>query len=215
MLTKNIATMKAEVAAHIAADAVTQGRYWGPANNAIGGRGCFIGCLSHSNDASAVTERFGLPLPMVQIAECIFESLSDADARAFFLEVPEAIGSDGRDLSRTHWAFLADLLRHLPQQSGHVKVAVDAVIEGMDFLVRGQEWSAADAADAARAAAHAAYAASCAVDAADSASCAACAACADDVAICAAHAAYASAHAARAAGIQCQTHSFLAILRAA
>jgi hypothetical protein len=165
MLTKNIETMKAEVAAHIAADAVIQGTYWKE------GRGCFIGCLTHSVKAEAVTDKFGMPLSLVKIAEHIFESLPAADAKAFFAAVPEAIGADGKDLSRVHWLFLADTLRHLPPQTDDLKAAIDRVIDGMDRLSTGEDWpdafAAADAAkaayyaaDAADAAAYAAYAAS-------------------------------------------------------
>lgn len=152
MLTKNIETMKAEVAKHIEADAVIQGSYWctDPDYPATGGRGCFIGCLAHSSDASKLTEMYGLPAPLVRIAEGIFEGLPEDGAREFFAAIPEAIGRDGRDLSRVHWAFLADALRHLPETTGDVGAAVDTVIASMDRL------AAADAARAARAAADAA-----------------------------------------------------------
>jgi hypothetical protein len=66
MLSINTDTLRAEVAAHIAADAVVQGRYWED------GKGCFIGCLAHSRDATVLGDRFGLPLPLVRICEGIF-----------------------------------------------------------------------------------------------------------------------------------------------
>lgn len=161
MLTKNVETMKAEVAKHIEADAVIQGSYWraDPDYPATGGRGCFIGCLAHSSDASKLTEMYGLPAPLVRIAEGIFEGLPRDGAREFFAAIPPAIGRDGRDLSRVHWAFLADTLRHLHGTTGNAGAAVDTVIAGMDRLAAGEEWpAAARAADAARAA-YAAYAA--------------------------------------------------------
>ena len=137
MLTKNIADMRAEAHAHIAADKVTQGQYW------EGGKGCFIGCLVHSSDAQSMADRFGLPLSSIRIAERIFESLPAEDAPAFFGEVVDAIDRDGRDLSCVHWAFLADALRHMPPQSGAVKDAIDHVIEGMDTLASGKDGPAA------------------------------------------------------------------------
>lgn len=160
MRTMNIETMKQEVAAYIAADAVVQGEYWFDEDNIVGGRGCFIGCLTHSSKAIHVTDRFGLPEHMVRIAEAIFENLPLDEAREFFAAVPDAIGRDGRDLSRTHWAFLSDLLRHLPPQKGDVKVEVEKVIMGMGLLAEGKDWSdvyiAIRADSAARAAARAA-----------------------------------------------------------
>jgi hypothetical protein len=181
MRTKNTDTLRAEVAAHIAADAVVQRTYWAD------GKGCFIGCLAHSSEATVLGERFGLPLPLVRICEGIFESLAADEAKAFFAAIPDAVGRDGKDLSRVHWAFLAAELRALPEVPDEVQAAIDPVIAGMDALASGGEWSevvaraaayaayaaayaAADAAaDAASAAARAAYAAYAAADAADAA----------------------------------------------
>jgi hypothetical protein len=171
MLTKNHAELTAEVNAHIAADAVVQGTYWDERE----GKGCFIGCLAHSSDATVLQDRFGLPLPLVKICESIFEALAEADAKAFFASIPAAVGRDGKDLSRVHWAFLASELRALPATSVELRAVIDPVIAGMDALASGGPWSkdaayavaraAADAADAAVRAADAAYAA----DAADAA----------------------------------------------
>lgn len=152
MLTKNIDTMKAEIAAHIDADQVLQGTYW------ENGKGCFIGCLTHSHCAEKVTERFGMPEPLVEICENIFEQSGKTDSVTFFKDVGDAIGSDGKDLSRVHWAFLRDTLKALPKQNNNIQKVIDPVIDGMELLARGQHWPVADAADAAYAA-YAAYAA--------------------------------------------------------
>ena len=176
-LTRNHADLALEVKAHIEADAIVRGDYWD------GSRGCFIGCLTHSSDPKPAFERFGLPEPLLRIAENIFETLPDDEGRAFFAALPDAVGCDGKDLTRVHWAFLASELRMLPQQD-----CIDAVIEGMDLLSAGGEWSI-DTADAATCAA--AYAAA---DAAAYATCAAAYA-----ALAAADTAYAAAYAARAA----------------
>lgn len=90
-----------------------------------------------------LTDRFGLPLPLVRICEAIFERLPDEEQPVFFREVGEAL-RDGQDLSRVHWAFLADTLRHLPDTDARDVVA--AVIDGMDRLARGEEWPEATAA---------------------------------------------------------------------
>lgn len=147
MLTKNIDTMKAEVAAHIAADAVVAGHYWEDANNDMGGTGCFIGCLTRSSKAEGVTDRFGLPVQLVRIAEHIFEALPAINRVDFFAAVPHAIDRDGRDLSRLHWSFLRDLLEHLPPQSDDIKMVIDPIIDGMKLLESGRDWPGAFAAD--------------------------------------------------------------------
>ena len=143
MLTKNHDILTAEVQAHIAADAVIQGDYWD------GSKGCFIGCLAHSSDASVLCERFGLPLPLVRICENIFESLPYVAAKAFFAAIPGAVGRDGKDLTRVAWQFLAAELRALPGVSSYFQAVIDPVIEGMDLLASGEEWTGAYAAYAA------------------------------------------------------------------
>jgi hypothetical protein len=159
MLTINTDLLRTEVAAHIAADAVVQGNYWED------GKGCFIGCLAHSANAEKLGERFGLPLPLVRICENIFESLPLDEAQAFFAAIPDAVGRDGKDLTRVHWAFLAFELRALPKVPDDIHAVIDPVIAGMDLLAAGKEWpGAADAAvyaaaSAASAAARAARAA--------------------------------------------------------
>jgi hypothetical protein len=215
MLTINTDILRAEVAAHVAADAVIQGAYWN------GSKGCFIGCLAHSDDATALQARFGLPLPLVRICEGIFEALPADDAKAFFAALPDAVARDGKDLSRVRWRFLAAELRALPGVPADVQAVIDPVIAGMDLLAAGGEWTdaaaraAADAADAAadaaayaaraadaayaaayaaRAAAYAAYAARADAARAHHAARAAAYAAAD-----AAYAAYAAAYATRAA----------------
>jgi hypothetical protein len=151
MLTKNTDLLKSEIARHIAADAVIQREYWRAEGNAVGGKGCFIGCLTHSNDASVLGEKYGLPLMLVKVCESIFEGLPADDAKDFFSQIGEAVGRDGKDLSRVVWAFLADELRQMP---GNTTRAVGDVISGMDILAAGGEWP-----HAARAAAYAADAA--------------------------------------------------------
>jgi hypothetical protein len=160
MLTKNTDLLKSEIARHIAADAVIQGEYWGTEDNAVGGKGCFIGCLAHSNDASVLGEKYGLPLMLVKVCENIFEGLPADDAKDFFAQIGDAVGSDGKDLTRVVWAFLADELRQMPENAAR---DVGDVLSGMDILAAGGEWPDAAAvrarADAAARAADPAYAA--------------------------------------------------------
>jgi hypothetical protein len=209
MLTKNTDQLRQQVATHVVADSIAQGIYWDKRSK----RGCFIGCLAHSDDPGINEQTYGLPVMVQRIAESIFEALPDNEAKAFFAALPDAVGCDGKDLSKVGWQFLAAELRALPAQPDKVQVAIDPVIAGMDLLASGQEWPAAaasaaawaaDAADAAayaaRAAARAAWAADAraaawaAAAAARAAADAACAACAADAAdACAACAADAAA----------------------
>ena len=171
-LTKNTEILRAEVAAHIKADALVRGSYWNwkPNENAVGGQGCFISCLTHTEDPAPAFERFGLPVEVLRIAENIFEALPDDEGIAFYAALPDAVERDGKDLGRVHWGFLASELRALPQTTDAVQSVIDPVIAGMDLMAKGCEWAnaadaaaraydAADAADAGYAAARAAYAA--------------------------------------------------------
>ena len=209
-LTKNTEILRAEVAAHIKADALVRGSYWKPSKNAVGGQGCFISCLTHSSDPTPASTQFGLPVAVLRIAENIFEALPDHEGKAFFAALPDAVGRDGRDLSRVVWAFLAAELRALPQTTDAAQAVIDPVIDGMDLIFSGQQWP--DAASCAT------YAASYAADAtADAASVAA--ACAADAAAYAAYAAdaaaYAAAYAAYAADATADAAAYAAAYAAA
>ena len=146
MKTRNIELMTAEIDQHRAADRLVQGKYF----DADTGRGCFIGCLAHGNDIAVVAERFGVPEPLTRLLESIFEGLQFDEAADFFSAIPRAIGRDGKDLTRVHWAFLADLLRHLPDTDARGVVA--DVTAGMDLLAAGQDWPGEKAAAEAAAA---------------------------------------------------------------
>ena len=136
MLTKNIDKFASLTRQHAEADLLVQGEYYDEDT----GKGCFIGCFAHGNRPEVLAEEFGIPVMLTLIAERIFESLPKDEARAFFLAIPGAIGTDGKDLSRVGWAFLADTLRAMPPQDGAVKQAVDDVISGLDRLAAGGEF---------------------------------------------------------------------------
>ena len=179
--TRNTAELRRRVEQHVAADAVIKNTYWD------GQRGCFVGCLNHSSDPTGAEKQYGLPVMVQRIAESIFERLPSKDAVKFFAALPNAIGCDGKDLSRIGWQFLAQALRNMPPQPAEIQAVVDPVIAGLELLAAGKKWPAAYA--AAYAAANVAYAA---YDAANVANVAAKAAAAND-------AAYAAANAANAA----------------
>ena len=195
ILTRNTTELRQVVQQHVAADSVIQGNYWD------GSRGCFIGCLNHSDDPTGAEKQYGLPVMVQRIAESIFERLPSKDAVKFFAALPNAIGCDGKDLSRIGWQFLAQALRNMPPQPAEIQAVVDPVIAGLDLLAAGKKWpAAAVAANAAYDAANVAYAAAnVAYAAADAANAAAYAAYAADVAAAANVAANAAAVAADAA----------------
>lgn len=169
MLTKNIDILRKEVSAHLADYALVKGKgYWESAKNNVGGRGCFIGCLTHSSDPTPAFDRFGLPVAVLRIAENIFDSLPADDGIAFFADLPDAVRCNGKDLSRVHWAFLAAELRALPEVNDDTQAVIDTVISGMDLLAAGKDWpkAAASAAYDASAASAATRVAASAADAA-------------------------------------------------
>ena len=74
--------VRGQVAAHVAADEIVQGAYW------ENGKGCFIGCIAHSDSADTVEELTGFPIMLTRIAESIFEGLPAVKAKDF---LPRAI----------------------------------------------------------------------------------------------------------------------------
>jgi hypothetical protein len=153
MLTTNTDKLRREVAAHVAADRVAQGIYWDEEAQ----RGCFIGCLNHSNNPSGAEKEYGLPIAVQRIAESIFEALPASEATAFFAALPDVM-CDGKNLSLVHWQFLASELRNLPPVDAETQAVVGPVISGIERLAKGQQWPT-EAAEAAWAAAGAAWAA--------------------------------------------------------
>ncbi len=136
MLTKNMAEFSATIKAHAAADLIERGTYYDEES----GRGCFIGCLTRGDDIALIAEKYGLPMPLTRLLEHVFENLDIEDGRAFFTAIPDAIGRDGRDLSRVHWAFLREALRTMPAPPPHIQPVTNSVIAGMDILARGGKW---------------------------------------------------------------------------
>jgi len=138
MLTRNFERLKSEVADHVKADRVVQGSY----------ETCFIGCLANGHDDTEfIQNQYGIPFMVTRIAESIFEGLPADEAIRFFAAIPQAIGSNNKDLTFVGWKFLAEELRALPPVSDDTQAVINSVIEGMDLLAEGKEWT-----DAARAA---------------------------------------------------------------
>ena len=138
ILTRNTAQLRQVVEEHVAADAVIQSD-------------CFdvTFCLNHSNDPVSAEKEYGLPIMVQRIADSIFERLPVEDALKFLAALPDAIGCDGKDLSRVAWKFLAQTLRNMPLQPAKFQAVVDPVIAGLELLAAGGEWPN-PAADAAR-----------------------------------------------------------------
>jgi hypothetical protein len=148
MLTKNTDRMREQIAWHVEADALIAGQYW------CNGKGCALGCLSHKGSGiearEAIAAQYGIPQPVSALVDCLFERLPAAERPAFFRAIGDAV-QDGRDLTRVHWAFLADTLQRLP---GAQQPHIATVIGGMDRMAQGREWPA-ELAAAAEAAAEA------------------------------------------------------------
>ena len=141
MLTKNFADLRAQVEAHLAADKLVKGQYWEDR------KGCFIGCLAHeytqSGCISKNEETYSLPAMVQILADNIFEGLTVSEGREFFAAFPDAVGTNGKDLSDVGWLFLIEELRALPPQTGDVKMHIDRVIDGLELISGGKEWPGA------------------------------------------------------------------------
>ena len=142
------AMVRAQVDAHTAADEIAQGRYW------ENGKGCFIGCLAHSDDTDKVFDLTGFPLMLTRIAESIFEGLDNATAKGFPQRVIAA-PAVGADLSLVPWQFLHwvvtdALARHADKATQDACAAAVQVLadkaQGLPVTADAARAAAADAA---------------------------------------------------------------------
>ncbi len=104
MLTRNTACLIERMTEHAKADEIIKGVGWDR------GKGCFVGCCLHEYDHSKFPEGLGWPVELGYLCDGIFEGLSNADAKQFALDVPNAVGVDGKDLSMVLPHFLFWLL---------------------------------------------------------------------------------------------------------
>ena len=156
ILTRNTAELRQVVEKHVAAYAVIQSDCFDVIfclNDIDEPVSALMLCLNHSNDPVSAEKGYGLPIMVQRIADSIFDRLPAEDALKFLAALPDAIGCDGKDLSRVAWKFLAQTLRNMPPQPAEIQAVVDPVIAGLELLGAGKEWPAADVAaadDAAR-----------------------------------------------------------------
>jgi hypothetical protein len=127
-------TIKADILAqlerHRRADALVQGyEYWED------GKGCAVGCTLHSGNHMEYESRFGIPVMIARLEDCIFEGLPAEQARQWPERLMSAI-EPGSDLSRVGWKFLHWLftdegvnpgITH-PVVSGAIKQCADVLV---------------------------------------------------------------------------------------
>lgn len=137
-------------------DQIVKGLYW------ENGKGCHIGCCTHSNSHKKMSEFFGLPLWLCYLFDSIFEGLSNEDAIKFPLESIAAIPV-GVDLEPVRhmlaiWR-LVDPDQGVIRFNNHESIIKVAELHKRALIeeVSEKEWSAA-AADAAADACSASFA---------------------------------------------------------
>ncbi|MBS4051912.1 MAG: hypothetical protein KGZ69_11995 [Methylomonas sp.] len=97
------AAILAQLQAHYDADEIVKGQYWED------GKGCAVGCTIHSGDHMEYEGRFGIPVMLARLEDCIFEGLPNHKAKKWPLRFMNAI-EPGAYLSRAGWKFLYWLL---------------------------------------------------------------------------------------------------------
>ena len=119
----------AELAMHRKADELVQGYgYW------LDGKGCAVGCTIKSGDHIEYETRFGIPVTLARLEDCIFEGLPVELARQW----PERFMSSiepGKDLSLVSWQFLHWLLTEKSVNPGiDHPLVTDAVKQCADVI---------------------------------------------------------------------------------
>ena len=125
LLTKNTACLIERMTAHAAADEIIQGKGW------EGGKGCFVGCCLHTYDHAKFPSQLGWPEPLAHLCDAIFEALKNGQAKQFAVDVPAAVGVDGKDLSMVvpqwiYWTLTDDVK---PTAYPQFQPFIDAVVE--------------------------------------------------------------------------------------
>jgi hypothetical protein len=148
------ADILAQLERHRRADALVQGYgYWED------GKGCAVGCTLHSGNHMEYESRFGIPVMIARLEDCIFEGLPAEQARQWPERLMSAI-EPGSDLSRVGWKFLHWLftdegvnpgITH-PVVSGAIKQCADVLVP----LTKGERVDESAARSAASAAERAA-----------------------------------------------------------
>ena len=140
---------------HAAADQIVKGHYWQD------GKGCAIGCTIHSDDHMDYETRFGIPIMLARLEDCIFEGLPNDAAKTWPIRFMSAI-EPGIDLSTVGWKFLHWLLTdeevnpgiNHPIVKDAVKRCADALLpltvgQSIDISAASAAWSAAESAESA------------------------------------------------------------------
>ena len=154
-----------QLVTHRAADRLVKGKYW------EGGKGCAVGCTIHSSNHMEYESRFGIPVMLAQLEDCIFEGLPNDKAMEWPVRFMSAI-KPGADLSLVGWKFLHWILTDETGNPGiSHPIVKDAVAQAAQIIcalskggpldgsaarsaARSAAWSAAEsAAEAARSAA--------------------------------------------------------------
>jgi hypothetical protein len=100
--------------------------------------------LAHSDDPFFIAREYGIPVPLLRLAESIFERLPADEAPQLFAAFPDAIGGDGKDLHGVPFLFLAEQLRQVPTDGAMFPVAVQSALgrwaDGLELMARNQPW---------------------------------------------------------------------------
>ena len=147
------ATLK-QLREHRKADEIVQGLYWEPTNGS--GRGCAVGCLTHSPGGGhgQFPDRWGVPENIAYLIDHIFESLPEEEAKDWPIRFMSAIPV-GADLSRVWDRWCVWMLRRLIERAPVALPEVEVMASLFDRAVAEDEPSATEwreAAGAARAA---------------------------------------------------------------
>ena len=130
------AAIMAQLQAHYGSDEIVKGQYW------KNGKGCAVGCTIHSGDHVEYEGRFGIPIMLARLEDCIFEGLPNGAAKEWPLWFMNAI-EPGADLSRVGWKFLYWLLTDEKVNPGishpSVSEAVKQCAEVLKPLTEGEQ----------------------------------------------------------------------------
>lgn len=110
----------AQMKAHREADELVKGQYW------ENGKGCAVGCLLKSGNHIEYEKKFGIPVALARLEDCIFEGLDNGDSQKWPERFLSAI-KPGADLSLVQWKFLHWLQKENLKTAKKNKMPVDVI----------------------------------------------------------------------------------------
>lgn len=118
---------------HRKMDQLIHGIYWAD------GKGCAVGCITHSREHSQFETQLGLPEWLAHVVDYLFEGLKNGEAMTFPERVLQAIPL-GANLDKTYHKFCKFVQTDIAKDADdkNVRKAIEGVLSQHDKAIKGE-----------------------------------------------------------------------------